>query len=168
MLFDPDFVPFRPPPRPLGLRGLPTVWRNYIETIPQPAYEQGITHVRTRYSDVLLVCDPEVIGEILVEKADAFGRDPATRRSFRPVVGENSIFVAEGGEWRWQRRAAAPIFRHDTILSFVPVFAAMAEGRGSASAQVSRRSRRQRSWPCSFAPFASCRLRDTNPSRWPG
>jgi cytochrome P450 len=126
MLFDPDFVPFRPPPRPLGLRGLPTVWRNYIETIPQAAYEQGITHVRTRYSDVLLVCDPEVIGEILIEKADAVGRDPATRRSFKPVVGENSIFVAEGAEWRWQRRAAAPIFRPEAILSFVPVFAAMA------------------------------------------
>jgi cytochrome P450 len=127
MFVDPDFVPFQPPPRPLGLRGLPTLWRNYIETIPQPAYEQGITHVRTHYSDVLLVCEPEVIGEILVEKADAFGRDPATRRSFKPVVGENSIFVADGAEWRWQRRAAAPIFRHEKILSFVPLFAAMAE-----------------------------------------
>lgn len=127
MLVDPDFVPFQPPPRPLGLRGLPTLWRNYIETIPQPAYEQGVTRVRTRYSDVLLVCEPDVIGEILVEKADAFGRDPATRRSFKPVVGENSIFVAEGAEWRWQRRAAAPIFRPETILSFVPAFAAMAE-----------------------------------------
>jgi cytochrome P450 len=127
MLVDPDFVPFQPPPRPIGLRGLPTLWRNYIETIPQPAYEQGVTRVRTRYSDVLLVCEPEVIGEILIEKADAFGRDPATRRSFKPVVGENSIFVAEGAEWRWQRRAAAPIFRPETILSFVPAFAAMAE-----------------------------------------
>ena len=127
MLVDPDFVPFQPPPRPLGLRGLPTLWRNYIETIPQPAYEQGVTRVRTRYSDVLLVCEPDVIGEILVEKADAFGRDPATRRSFKPVVGENSIFVAEGAEWRWQRRAVAPIFRPETILSFVPAFAAMAE-----------------------------------------
>jgi hypothetical protein len=80
MLSDPDFVPFEPPPRPLGLRGLPTLWRNYIETIPRPAYEEGMTRVRTRYSDVLLVCDPDVIGEILVDKADAFGRDPATRR----------------------------------------------------------------------------------------
>ena len=47
MLVDPDFVPFQPPQRPLGFRGLPTLWRNYIETIPQPAYEQGITRVRT-------------------------------------------------------------------------------------------------------------------------
>jgi cytochrome P450 len=127
MFCDPDFVPFQPPPRPLGLRGLPTLWRNYIETIPRPAYEEGVTRIRTRYSDVLLVCDPDLIGEILVEKADAFGRDPATRRSFRPVVGDNSIFVADGAEWRWQRRAVAPIFRHETILSFVPVFAAMAQ-----------------------------------------
>jgi len=35
MLSDPDFVPFEPPPQPLGLLGLPTLWRNYIETIPQ-------------------------------------------------------------------------------------------------------------------------------------
>src|SRR5262245_57738806 len=27
----------------------------------------------------------------------------------------------------WQRRAVAPIFRHETLLSFVPVFAAMAQ-----------------------------------------
>ena len=127
MLSDPDFVPFEPPPQPLGLRGLPTLWRNYIETIPRAAYERGITRIRTPYSDVLVVCDPDVIGEILVEKSDAFLRDPATRRSFKPTVGDNSIFVAEGAEWRWQRRAVAPIFRHDTILSFVPVFAAMSE-----------------------------------------
>ena len=80
---------------------------------------------------MLLVCEPDVIGEILVEKASAFGRDPATRRSFKPVVGENSIFVAEGAKWRWKRRAAAPIFRHDTTLSFVWVFAAVAERQSS-------------------------------------
>jgi cytochrome P450 len=127
MLLDPDFVPFEPPPRPLGLLGLPTLWRNYIETIPRSAYEEGITRIRTPYSDVLIVSDPDVIGEILVDKADGFLRDPATRRSFRPTVGDNSVFVAEGAEWRWQRRAVAPIFRHETILSFVPVFAAMAQ-----------------------------------------
>ena len=127
MLWDPDFVPFEPPPRPLGLRGLPTLWRNYIETIPRAAYEEGVTRIRTSYSDILVVCDPDVIGEILVEKADAFLRDPATRRAFKPTVGDSSIFVAEGAEWRWQRRAVAPVFRHETILSFVPAFGAMAQ-----------------------------------------
>ena len=36
-------------------------------------------------------------------------------------------FFAEGADWRWQRRAVAPIFRHETLLSFVPTFATMAQ-----------------------------------------
>jgi cytochrome P450 len=124
---DPDFVPFEPPERPLGLLGLRTLLRNYIETVPRSAYEQSVTRIRTRLSDVLIISDPNIIQEILVEKAEAFGRDPATRRSFAPVIGDTSLFLAEGADWRWQRRAVAPIFRHETLLSFVPIFAAMAQ-----------------------------------------
>ncbi len=127
MYTDPDFVPFEPPPQPLGLRGLPTLWRNYIESVPRSCYEEGLTRLEGRGMDALLVCDPDIIHEIFVEKADAFRRDPATRRSFEPMIGENSLFLADGADWRWQRRAVAPIFRHETLLSFVPVFAAMAE-----------------------------------------
>ncbi|MGA6938252.1 MAG: cytochrome P450 [Pseudolabrys sp.] len=127
MFTDPDFVPFEPPARPLGLLGLRTLLRNYIETVPRSAYEQGVTRIRTRLSDVLIVSDPNIIQEILVEKAEAFGRDPATRRSFAPVIGDTSLFLAEGADWRWQRRAVAPIFRHETLLSFVPIFATMAQ-----------------------------------------
>jgi cytochrome P450 len=124
---DPDFIPFEPPPQPLGLRGLPTLWRNYIESVPRSAYEQGLTRIESAASDVLLVCEPDLIQEILVEKADAFRRDPATRRAFAPMIGDTSLFLADGADWRWQRRAVAPMFRHDTLLSFVPVFAAMAQ-----------------------------------------
>ncbi|MFY9696695.1 MAG: cytochrome P450 [Xanthobacteraceae bacterium] len=128
MLEHPDLIPFEPPPQPLGLRGLPTMWRNYIETIPRAAYEQqGVIRVRRRGSEVILVCEPELIGELLVDKAEAFRRDEVTRRSFAPVIGDSSLFLADGAEWRWQRRAVAPIFRHETLLSFVPVIAATAE-----------------------------------------
>jgi cytochrome P450 len=94
---DPDFVPFEPPPRPLGLRHLPKLWRNYIETIPRSAYEQGVTVMPG--SNIILASDPELIAEVL----------------------------AEGADWRWQRRAVAPIFRHEMLLSFVPIFAEMAQ-----------------------------------------
>ena len=100
MFTDPDFLPFEPPERPLGLLGLRTLLRNYVEAFPRSAYEQGVTRIRTRLSDVLIVSDPNIIQEILVEKAEAFGRDPATRRSFRPVIGDTSIFLAEGTDWR--------------------------------------------------------------------
>jgi hypothetical protein len=90
---DPELVPFEPPERPLGLLGLPTLLRNYIETVPRSAYEQSVTQIRTRLSDVLIVSDPQFIQEILVEKAEAFGRDPTTRRSFAPVIGETSLLL---------------------------------------------------------------------------
>jgi cytochrome P450 len=126
---DPDLVPFEPPPEPLGLRGLPVMWRNYIESIPRGAYEDGVMRIRRRGADTILVCDPELIGEMLVEKADNFERDNVTMRAFAPTIGRNSLFLAEGAEWRWQRRAVAPIFRHEALMSFVPVFTAMAERR---------------------------------------
>ncbi|MGB9020780.1 MAG: cytochrome P450, partial [Pseudolabrys sp.] len=132
---DPDLVPFEPPARPLGLLGLRTLMRNYIETVPRSAYDQNVTHFRTRMSDVLIVSDPDIIQELLVDKAEAFGRDPTTRRSFAPVIGNTALFLAEGADWRWQRRAVAPIFRHETLLSFVPVFAAMAQRQSSVGAR---------------------------------
>jgi cytochrome P450 len=124
---DPDLVPFEPPPQPLGLRGLPVMWRNYIEAIPREAYEGGVVRIRRRGADTLLICDPQLIGEMLVDKAENFERDNVTRRAFAPSIGNNSLFLAEGAEWRWQRRAVAPIFRHDALSSFVPVFTAMAD-----------------------------------------
>ncbi len=127
MFADPDLIPFEPPPQPLGLTRLPTLWRNYIETIPRAAYEEGVIRIKRRHSDVVLVCEPDLIGEVLVDKADSFARDPVTRRAFAPVIGDNSLFFAEGADWRWQRRAVAAMFRHEALLSFVPIFAAMAE-----------------------------------------
>ena len=127
MFADPDFTPFEPPPRPLGMRGLPTAFRNYIETIPRSAYEEGVTSFGRVRNDVILVTKPELIGEVLVERPEAFRRDPVTRRAFAPAIGDNSLFLAEDAEWRWQRRAVTPVFRHETLLSFVPIFAKMAE-----------------------------------------
>jgi cytochrome P450 len=64
---------------------------------------------------------------MLVDKADAFSRDELTHRVLTPVIGRTSLFLAEGPDWRWQRRAVAPIFRHEMLLSFVPTIAVIAE-----------------------------------------
>src|SRR5262245_44469733 len=124
MLTDPDLVHFEPPLHvPISLSGLRTFRRNIIETFPRTTYEEGTARVSTPFSDTLFVCDPALIEDILVRSVDTFGRDVMMRRAFAPFLGETSIFLAEGADWRWQRRAAAPIFRNDILLSFVPVFA---------------------------------------------
>jgi cytochrome P450 len=125
---DSDLIPFAPPDAPLtGLKGLSTFLRNFIEAYPRQSYEQGSLRLTTRYSDTLLLCDPALIEEVLVDRPETFGRDEMTRRALLPFTGDTSLFLAEGAEWRWQRRAASPSFRHDSILSFVPIFAEMAE-----------------------------------------
>ena len=122
MLFDPDFIAFEPPLKPT----LRAMRRNFIESFPRAAYEQRVTHLKSFLGESLLICDPDLIREVLVQRADAFGRNVMTRRAFTTVLGNTSIFLAEGADWRWQRRAAASTFRHDTLLSFVPVFSDMA------------------------------------------
>ena len=127
MQVDSELVPFAPPAQPLvGLPGLLAFRRNYIETFPRSAYEQGTTRISTGLTDMLLLCDPALIQEMLVDRADMFIRDRASQRALAPVLGENSLLLAEGADWRWQRRAAAPIFRHETLLSFVPAIADIA------------------------------------------
>src|SRR5262245_14268450 len=133
MRTDPDLVPFEPPAQPMvGWPGLKTFRRNFIETFPRSAYEQPTTRITTGLSDTLLLCDPALIQDMLVDRTEMFARDLRSRRALAPVIGETSMLLAEGAEWRWQRRAVAPAFRHDTLLSFVPIFAEV------ASQQVAR------------------------------
>jgi cytochrome P450 len=127
MLTDPDLVPFEPPPRPLPLvSGLWKFRHNFIETFPRSAYEEPVTRLKGPLSDWLLLCDPDLIAELLVARADGFGQHTMTRRGLGPVIGDTSLLLAEGAEWRWQRRTVAPTFRHETLLAFVPVFSAIA------------------------------------------
>jgi cytochrome P450 len=44
----------------------------------------------------------------------------------KPVFG-NAMISREGRDWRWQRGAAAPLFRHDELLHYGPIMSAAAE-----------------------------------------
>src|SRR6266496_1992315 len=48
------------------------------------------------------------------------------RQPSSPMLGPTSLFMAEGGDWKWQRRAVAPTFRHDKLLALVPTFSTIA------------------------------------------
>jgi cytochrome P450 len=121
MLNDSDLIPFEPPER----LTLPALHRNFLESLPRSVYEQPATRIKGPLNDTLLICDPDLIHEMLVEKAELVGRSSITWYVFAPVLGESSVFVAEGADWQWRRRAVTSAFRHETLLSFVPVIAAI-------------------------------------------
>lgn len=75
---------------------------------------------------VLIIGDVEMAAEILFDRAEDFPHGELADRLFRPVWGRG-IFVSEGAEWKWQRRAAMPAFRADRMKGFAPTMAAAAD-----------------------------------------
>ena len=126
MLFMPntadiDLVPFEPPDHPT----FRAAFHNFIESYPRSLYEdRGLLRYRTRFLDSVLVSEPELIHDILVTRAELFRRDDLARQLLSPMLGTASMFMAEGADWKWQRRAVAAAFRPDKVLALVPIISA--------------------------------------------
>lgn len=102
------------------LRFLRTLIRNPLETWPKALFEERSLWLNFASRPLLFVMDPALVEEVLVARADIFPKAPIVQRAIGAAVGTKSIFTAEGADWRWQRRASSPPFRHSTILGFVP------------------------------------------------
>lgn len=128
----PVMAPLRPPtvtpPRePLPLwRFLPTFIRNPLRALPEPVYHEPIFAPPALGGRVAWVMDPALVERILLAEHEHFPKSPIERRIFSPVLGDG-ILVAEGQSWRWQRRTAAPVFRHADLLASVPAMSAAAQ-----------------------------------------
>ncbi len=131
MFHDPDFTPFQPRSRPSYRAGV----RNILENLPPSAYREGLTVLPGLWPLVpktIFLTDPDCIDEMLVSRAEFFPRDKVTVRSLSAPVNRESLFFAEGANWKWQRRAVAPAFRHDNLLALVPIFAQCARAQADA------------------------------------
>ena len=71
----------------------------------------------------LYVMDPVLIQRILLVEAESYSKQPLNDDVFGEAIG-GGLLNAEGEEWRWQRRLAAPLFRAEEMLRYVPAFAA--------------------------------------------
>jgi len=69
---------------------------------------------------------PDLIRTVLLDETENFEKGEVARRALGPALGD-SILIADGSKWRWQRRAVAAIFRHDRIRGFLPTMLASAE-----------------------------------------
>ncbi len=127
-----DRVPVRVPlsNSPLGIFGsLRAGQRNVLELIPEIATHAPILSGRTgkRWH---MVMDPTALRRILRDKVEDYPKSTVTKLILGPAIGD-SLFVAEGEHWLWQRRAAAPVFTHRNVAALGPVMSHAAE-RASA------------------------------------
>ena len=122
MFHDAELMPFAPRSRP----SLHAAVTNMIENWPPEAYTKGHAIMRGVWPILpatLLLTDPLLIEDVLVTRAEEFVRDRFQTRALSSAFSRKSLFFAEGADWRWQRRAAAPAFRHEKLLELVPIFA---------------------------------------------
>ena len=111
---------------PLGVWGsLQAGRRNVLELIPEIATHAPILSGTTgkRWH---MVMDPEALRIILRDRVEDYPKSMVTKLILEPAIG-NSLFVAEGAEWLWQRRTAAPVFTHRNIAALAPVMTTAAE-----------------------------------------
>ena len=124
---------------PLGIWGsLQAGRRNVLELIPEVATRQPILSGTTgkRWH---MVMDPQALRQILRDKVEDYPKSLVTKLILEPAIG-NSMFVAEGADWHWQRRTAAPVFNHRNIAALAPVMTAAAERASARFAAASGRA----------------------------
>ncbi|MGX0977497.1 cytochrome P450 [Roseovarius sp. MBR-51] len=111
---------------PMGvLASLRAARRNILSIIPEIATRQPMVSGRTgkRWH---MVMDPGAIRRMLLESLDNYPKSIVTKNLLRPAIGD-SLFIAEGAHWRWQRRTAAPVFSHRNVMNLAPIMTGAAD-----------------------------------------
>ena len=124
-LYPPTVVP---PAKPLGLpQFLYRFVRNPLQTVPRAVYEEPLfVYRRNAKSGIVWVTDPTLVERVLLHEHGDFEKPPLEARVFQATIG-HGILTAQGPAWRWQRRTAAPLFRHQELIGHVPAMTAVAE-----------------------------------------
>jgi cytochrome P450 len=115
-------------PRGIGetVRIMRAALRNPLDGLPQEIFSAPIWRRRIFNRDIVYVMDPALIHAALVTNNDALDKGDILQRLLRPALG-NGLLTAEGADWRWQRRAIAPVFRAGGIGRFQPAMRLAAE-----------------------------------------
>jgi cytochrome P450 len=124
----PALLPVRVPlaPEPLGILGsLRAGRRNLLELIPEQATRAPIVS-NTRGKRWHMIMDPEALRRVLRDRVEDYPKSDVTKLILGPGIGK-SLFIAEGQDWLWQRRTAAPVFSHRNVAALAPVMTAAAE-----------------------------------------
>ena len=59
-----------------------------------------------------MLADPAAaMRRVLLDNLPNYPKSEIMRRMLRPAIG-NSLFNADGAEWKWQRQAVVPVFAH--------------------------------------------------------
>ena len=125
----PKLYPPTVTPAPEGLHPLSYVAKvviNPLRGVPERAYLEPVVHYPFLGSDLVWVTRPDLVERILLHEADCFIKSPLEKRVLGPTLGDG-LLTASAASWKWQRKLAAPLFRHSDVLGYVPQMSAAAD-----------------------------------------
>ncbi|WP_159007591.1 cytochrome P450 [Bradyrhizobium sp. S69] len=139
--------PVIPPAPAVHAKDLPPVKlllgsiRNNLAIWSDNAFDTGFNRNTLFGVESVLVNDPAGVRHMMATNAANYVRPAMTPRILRPMVG-HGVFLAEGGEWRRQRRLLSPSFTPNHVNILLPHFIAAAndlvgELEGQSSADLS-------------------------------
>src|ERR1041384_7714063 len=114
----PDALSFPPPIA--GREPLPAqefaaqMRRNVLAGFSERAFEEEVLARRLFGRVQLTLNRPDAIRHVLIDNAENYRRTSGTVRLLYPIVGRGLV-LAEGEDWRMQRRTVAPSFAPRTL-----------------------------------------------------
>ena len=102
-----------------------TAVRNSLEIWPESAFDLTFSRNKVLGVENVLISDPAGIRHVMAENAMDYVRPTIMPRLLRPLVG-HGLVLAEGTEWRRQRRQLSSVFTPSSVSSLLPHFLAAA------------------------------------------
>jgi len=128
-----DTLPSIVPPAPIVHRkDLPPIRlllgsiRNSLAIWPDYAFDMAFNRNTLFGVESVLINDPQGVRYMMATNAANFVRPAMLPRLVRPLIGQG-LFLAEGGEWRRQRRQLSPPFTPNHVNILLPHFIAAAD-----------------------------------------
>ncbi len=107
--------------------------RNPIEMWPDFLYREHTTSTKILGQRVHTTTDPDIMKAVFQTHFDIFPKSDLEQVVLERATG-HGLLTAQEEEWRTQRRATSPIFRHKTLLTLAPLMIDAGAEAGAALA----------------------------------
>ncbi|HEV7291546.1 MAG TPA: cytochrome P450 [Devosia sp.] len=120
------FVPPYPKPardRASLARRFVRSWHSWIHVLFEKSYTMKMGEIHLPALDFYIANEPSLVKRIMADPSIVFPKHHLLRRMLDPLIG-NSLFSANGEDWRHQRAMVDPAFSHTAMGTVLPLMAA--------------------------------------------